>query len=133
VIREFREVIERIKTDAAIKGAVITSGKATGFCAGADLGEARRLRPAARTARRRRSCARLRRRLRPEHVRCARWKTCGKPVASPLNGLAIGGGLEIALAGHYRVVARTRRSSSACPKPRSGCCPAPAAPSACRA
>jgi 3-hydroxyacyl-CoA dehydrogenase/enoyl-CoA hydratase/3-hydroxybutyryl-CoA epimerase len=29
----------RIKTDDAIKGAVINSGKASGFCAGADLGE----------------------------------------------------------------------------------------------
>ncbi len=34
VIREVGEVVERIKTDAAIKGAVITSGKTTGFCAG---------------------------------------------------------------------------------------------------
>ncbi len=39
VMRELPEVVERIKTDASIKGAVITSGKATGFCAGADLGE----------------------------------------------------------------------------------------------
>jgi hypothetical protein len=39
VIREVGEVVERIKSDAAIKGAVITSGKTTGFCAGADLGE----------------------------------------------------------------------------------------------
>ena len=29
----------RLRTDATIKGAVITSGKASGFCAGADLGE----------------------------------------------------------------------------------------------
>ena len=33
------ELVERIKTDDAIKGAVITSGKASGFCAGADLGD----------------------------------------------------------------------------------------------
>ena len=39
VIEEFPQVIERIKTDAAIKGAVLVSGKTTGFCAGADLGE----------------------------------------------------------------------------------------------
>ena len=39
VMREFPEVIERIKTDDAIKGAVLASGKPTGFCAGADLGE----------------------------------------------------------------------------------------------
>ena len=39
VMAELPQVVERLKTDAAIKGAVITSGKASGFCAGADLGE----------------------------------------------------------------------------------------------
>ena len=32
-----RAAIERLKTDAAVKGAVLTSGKASGFMAGADL------------------------------------------------------------------------------------------------
>ena len=39
VIRDLFEIVDTIKTDDAIKGAVITSGKASGFCAGADLGE----------------------------------------------------------------------------------------------
>ena len=38
-MRDFTTLIERLKTDDAIKGAVIASGKASGFCAGADLGE----------------------------------------------------------------------------------------------
>src|SRR5210317_464463 len=32
-------------------------------------------------------------------------ETCGKPVAIAINGLALGGGLEVCLAGHYRVLA----------------------------
>ena len=39
VMAEIPQLVERIKTDDAIKGAVITSGKASGFCAGADLGD----------------------------------------------------------------------------------------------
>jgi len=38
VVREIIELTERIKTDAGIKGVIFQSGKATGFCAGADLG-----------------------------------------------------------------------------------------------
>ena len=39
VVRDLYEIVNTIKTDAAIKGVVITSGKTSGFCAGADLGE----------------------------------------------------------------------------------------------
>ena len=39
VMEELPQLIERIATDAAIKGAVFTSGKTSGFCAGADLGD----------------------------------------------------------------------------------------------
>ena len=34
-----------------------------------------------------------------------RLETCGKPVAVAINGIALGGGLEICLACHYRVLA----------------------------
>jgi hypothetical protein len=39
VMAELPELVELIKTDETIKGAVLTSGKASGFCAGADLGD----------------------------------------------------------------------------------------------
>ena len=39
VMAEIPQLVERIKTDDAIKGAVLTSGKTSGFCAGADLGD----------------------------------------------------------------------------------------------
>ena len=38
-IAELSEVADKVTADAAIKGLVITSGKAGGFCAGADLDE----------------------------------------------------------------------------------------------
>ena len=61
-----------------------------------------------------------------------RLETCGKPVAAAINGVCMGGGFELALACHYRIVADRTRRASDCPKSRSGCSPGQAARSASR-
>ena len=94
--------IETIKADAAIKGVVITSGKASGFMAGADLKGMGGLVGGAGAESKSRMATlfdnvwRLNKLFRD-------LETCGKPVAAAINGLALGGGLELALACHYRV------------------------------
>ncbi|MBF6621755.1 MAG: enoyl-CoA hydratase/isomerase family protein [Patulibacter sp.] len=79
----------------AITGVVITSAKKT-FFAGGDLNDLKQATPenAAEVA---------------EHVRAMkadlrRLETLGKPVVAAINGAALGGGLEIALATHRRIV-----------------------------
>jgi 3-hydroxyacyl-CoA dehydrogenase/enoyl-CoA hydratase/3-hydroxybutyryl-CoA epimerase len=89
---------ERIATDDRIRGVILTSAKRD-FLAGADLKDLAtaydRGLTAAEAARFSGELNRLYRRL----------ETCGKPVAAAMNGLALGGGLELALACHYRVLA----------------------------
>ena len=93
-----------LRTTTEVDGAVVRSGK-RGFCAGADLaelGEAYDMITGAP--------AEARRRLAYDHFfRLSRairqLETCGKPVAAALEGLALGGGYELALGCHYRVLA----------------------------
>ncbi len=87
----FAALVERLETDAAVKGLVITSGKPT-FVVGADIDQ---LAPITSAEEAFGLCEALKAMLR-------RMEKCGKPMAAALNGTALGGGLEIALACHAR-------------------------------
>ena len=105
--------------DPAVKGIILTSGKDS-FVAGGDLkllgGGAidPRTMPTAEALRLFSSLSTL-----------LRWmETAGKPVACAINGLALGGGLEIALACHYRVVADDPKLMLGLPESQVGLLPA---------
>ncbi|PZO51148.1 MAG: 3-hydroxyacyl-CoA dehydrogenase [Alphaproteobacteria bacterium] len=125
VIRDLYEIVGKIKSDDAIKGVVFTSGKTTGFCAGADLGEMNERGVAAEGAPKtedEKLKAQFERGFGLNRV-YRDLETCGKPVAFALEGLALGGGLEFALAGHYRVAADNPKIKLGLPESKVGLLP----------
>ncbi len=116
VSRELTELIEKVASDPAIKGAVITSGKPA-FLAGADLdmlGSQAGSTP---------SVADMFKTAHGMNAQMRRMETCGKPFAAAINGLAMGGGLEITLACHYRVCADDPKIQLALPEVKVGLLP----------
>ena len=102
-------ITKEVAENDAIKGLVISSGKPSGFCAGADLGEMNESaggggKPAGEMTEAELKAQQFERGFALNKT-LRELETCGKPVACALDGLALGGGLEVALACHYRVAA----------------------------
>ena len=114
--RDFAAAIEQIAGDDSVKGAIVTSGKAD-FMAGADLkwllSELNSTVPAAEVYERHSQVNQMLRRL----------ETCGKPFVAAINGTALGGGLEVCLACHYRVAADNPRAKLGLPEVTVGLLP----------
>ncbi len=106
-IADIIAITNEVATNDAIKGLVVSSGKPSGFCAGADLGEMGQSaggKPESEMSEAELKAAQFERGFSLNKT-LRQLETCGKPVACALNGLALGGGLEVALACHYRVAA----------------------------
>ena len=126
MIDELSGIVEKVTNDAAIKGAVVTSGKDT-FCGGADLAMLERFastfadmvsnegeEAAARMVfDESRKLSQLYRRL----------ETCGKPWVAAVNGTAMGGGFELILACHHRVAADNAKTRLGLPEIKVGLFP----------
>jgi enoyl-CoA hydratase len=95
---ELRRAVLEVKHDAAIRVLIITGAGEKSFIAGADINELSKLRPAEGK----------------EHARQGQHvfdliQHLGKPVIAAINGFALGGGCELALACTLRLAASTAR------------------------
>jgi 3-hydroxyacyl-CoA dehydrogenase/enoyl-CoA hydratase/3-hydroxybutyryl-CoA epimerase len=111
-----------LKTSDA-RGCVVRSGKPSAFCAGADLPEIEAaydmIEAAALEERERRTFEhffRLSKNLRA-------LETCGKPVVAAIDGLALGGGCELALACHSRIMSAATSAQLGLPESLVGLLP----------
>lgn len=126
VLVEFAAILDAVTADAAVKGAVITSGKAGSFSGGADL---KMLEGLLKTFHRRKASD-------PEGAAKAlldsvaamgglyrKLETSGKPWVAAINGTCMGGAFELALACHGRVSADDDRIKMGLPEVKVGIFP----------
>jgi 3-hydroxyacyl-CoA dehydrogenase / enoyl-CoA hydratase / 3-hydroxybutyryl-CoA epimerase len=126
IIEELGTLVDKVSADAAIKGAIVTSGK-DAFCGGADLtmleGMGAVFANLVRTKGEEAAAAFVFEESRKLSQLYRRLETSGKPWVCALNGTAMGGGFELALACHYRVATDNPKTRLGLPEIKIGLFP----------
>ena len=108
----FDEALTRVENDPSVTGVIITSGKKE-FLAGADLDKVYAITDPQDAYALSQAYKALLRRL----------EKCGRPVVAALNGTALGGGLEMALACHWRIAINDPKAKFGLPEVKLGLLP----------
>lgn len=93
VINELAAIIEEVYTDPSVKSVIITGSGSKAFVAGADIGEFKALDAAGG-----RAMAANAQKLVFDKI-----ENASKPFIAAVNGFALGGGCELAMACHFRL------------------------------
>ena len=104
--------LAQLEDDKDVKGAIITSNKKD-FLAGADLEKVYKITDPKEAMKLADDFKAILRRM----------ELCGKPVVAALNGTTLGGGYELAMACHYRVVLDENRIQIGLPEAKLGLLP----------
>lgn len=113
VMEEFEKILKEIETNPSINSAVLISAKPGCFVAGADIGMLQGCKSVEDATRISREAQRLFNRL----------ESSKKPVIAAINGVALGGGLELALACHYRIATKDKKTGLGLPEVMLGLLP----------
>ncbi|EFO18646.2 fatty acid oxidation complex [Loa loa] len=113
VAADLRYCMDRIDADASVKGIVIISGKPNTFIAGADIKMLSKCK----------SSADARKISSDGQQDFLRIENSQKPVVAAIMGTCMGGGLELALACHYRIAMNVPKTLFALPEVKLGLLP----------
>jgi enoyl-CoA hydratase len=97
-IGEFEAILDRLSADRTIRVVIVTGAGGKAFVAGADVAEMRDMSP-----------AEARRFARRGQAAFARLERLPQPVIAAVNGFALGGGCELAMACDIRIAAENAR------------------------
>jgi 3-hydroxyacyl-CoA dehydrogenase / enoyl-CoA hydratase / 3-hydroxybutyryl-CoA epimerase len=126
VTEELGQIVETVAGDAAIKGAVVTSGK-DAFCGGADLTMLERMAGLFADLVKNEGEEAANQMVFDESRKLSqlyrRLETSGKPWVAAINGTAMGGGFELCLACHHRVAADNPKTRLSLPEVKVGLFP----------
>src|SRR3954454_21789212 len=126
VMEELEGIVEKVSAEAAIKGAVVTSGKDT-FGGGADLTMLEKQRDDYESTFRQKgeeaAVAMVVEDSRRLSLIYRKLETSGKPWVAALNGTAMGGCFELALACHHRIAADNPKTRLGLPEIKVGLFP----------
>ncbi|AZO09847.1 3-hydroxyacyl-CoA dehydrogenase [Mesorhizobium sp. M3A.F.Ca.ET.174.01.1.1] len=124
-MRELNAIVDQVAGDAAIKGAVITSGKDS-FSGGADITMLQKM-LATFAADKEKDLEKATKALFDNAGYMTglfrKLETCGKPWVSAINGTCMGGAFELSLACHGRVAADSDKVKMALPEVKIGIFP----------
>lgn len=121
-IHEIETFADWLKT-SDVRGVVISSGKSNAFCAGADLTELVQAYDMIMATPSTERDARTVDHFAPIGRAFRKLETAGKPIAVAVHGLALGGGCELMLACHHRVLTDAKETQIGLPESLVGLLP----------
>ncbi len=114
LVDEFNTLLDKLEQDSEVKGVVLISKKKDTFIAGADLEQLLELTQPGQVEELSQKGHRVLNRI----------ADFPKPIVAAVHGAALGGGLEVALACHYRIISDAPQSLLGLPEVKLGLLPA---------
>lgn len=109
----FERTVSKLQSDKSVKAVVVVSGKADGFVAGADIEELQGVSG-------RHEILEM---VRRAHKLLLKWEALPQPTVAAIHGVALGGGLELALACKYRIATDSKKTKLGLPEVQLGLIP----------